>query len=1445
VVLPILLVLAGTRAFAYQNPVIFADYSDPDVVRSGAAFYLVASSFNAVPGLPILESRDLVHWTLIAYAAPRLPSPDFDRVQSGNGIWAPSIRQHGGFFWIYFGDPDRGIYMTRARDPRGPWNPLTLIKDAKGWIDPCPLWDDDGSLYLVHAWAKSRAGFNGVLSVNRLSADGRRVVDEGRVVFDGREHHPTLEGPKFYKRNGWYYIFAPAGGVKRGYQVVLRSKTVYGPYEDKVVLEQGNTPINGPHQGAWVEAADGTSWFLHFQDRGAWGRVVLLEPMTWINEWPEIGRDGHPVIAARDPLPAHEVSLQSSDPFDGSKPGLQWQWPANPKSGWATVRSGRLRLATSAEPLLQKFVGPSFTATTRVDARGLREGERAGLIIAGEESASLDLVRTSSGVDVERGALRQPGALQTYLRVEVSPQAVCRFSYSTDGKTFTRLGGAFAARPGRWIGARVGLFAGANHRGHADFEFFERTPLTVSEPATLVVAQDGSGDFRTIQAAVDALPNDDTAYRTILIRNGVYREKVLLKASHVALVGEDRAKTRIEFAELRKNWRAAHADDWGAAVINIDATDVIVANLTVHNDFGGDHDHQFAIRSMDDANRIAILHANVIADGGDTLSLWNSESGLSYYDDSYFEGYVDYVCPRGWAYITNSHFFGHNGTASIWHDGSKNEDQKFVIRHSSFDGVPGFALGRNHRDAQFYLIDDRFAATMADKPIYPSPAPDPRQWGERYYYSGDHREGGDFAWFGDNLRSAEGSPRDEDITATWAFDGQWDPATLPAVLPFAAIPRPENGWRWVDPAGVTLRWTPARNAKKEQLFFGSDPRSLAPSSPNTGPLEPGKTYYWRVDDGPVWSFRADPRTTRIALAGDSTMTEKSGYGRGLKSYVADDAAFLNAARGGRSSKSFRAEGHWQELLSQHPTHILIQFGHNDEPGKGLDRETDLPTFRANMARYVDEARAAGAKPILVTPITRRNFTGGHIRSDLTAYAEQTRAVAADKDVPLIDLHAKSIELLDRLGPSAAIAISPLKTDGTIDKTHLNAAGSALFGALVAEELRRVIPELVPHMRKVSSLPSVVPPWSVRMADSVIARTPNPLLLDIPGDTPKWDYTQGLVLLAIQRLAQRTGDERYAAYVKAYYDGMIDAEGRIRAYKLDEYSLDQINAGKTLFALYDKTHEQKYRKAIETLRQQLREQPRNPDGGFWHKKRYPRQMWLDGLYMASPFLAQYGNVFNDRAAFDDVITQFVLMEKHARDDKSGLLVHGYDDARQQKWADPVTGKSAAFWGRAMGWYAMGLVETLDYIPIDHPRRHELIEILNRFAAAIVKVQDPKTGVWWQVVDQPGREKNYLESSASSMFAFVLLKSARLGYIDASYAAIGRRAYRGVLDQFITTDANGLVSINQAVAVVGLGGDPNAEGRYRDGSYDYYVSEKTRSNDPKAIGPFIFASIEMEK
>ena len=363
-------------------------------------------------------------------------------------------------------------------------------------------------------------------------------------------------------------------------------------------------------------------------------------------------------------------------------------------------------------------------------------------------------------------------------------------------------------------------------------------------------------------------------------------------------------------------------------------------------------------------------------------------------------------------------------------------------------------------------------------------------------------------------------------------------------------------------------------------------------------------------------------------------------------------------------------------------------------------------------------------------------------------------------------------------------------------------------------------------------------WSVRMAESVIQRHPQPWLLESP-DEPKWEYTYGLVMKSILDVWEKTGEQKYFQYVESYYEYFIDDSGRILTYRLEEYNLDRINAGKPLFRLYAETGKVKYQKALMNLRQQIATHPRTKEGGFWHKKIYPHQMWLDGLYMAGPFLAQYAVVFNEPALFDDVVKQFILIEEKTRDPQTGLLYHGWDESRQQAWANPETGCSPNFWGRAMGWYAMALVDVLDFLPADHPGRPEIIAILKRLADAVVKVQDPATGVWYQVLDKGSQPGNYLESSASCMFVYSLAKSVRLGYLDPVYLDAVKKGYTGVVNQFIEVDSVGLVNINQACAVAGLGGKP-----YRDGSYEYYVSAKTARNDPKAVGPFILASLEME-
>jgi beta-xylosidase len=501
----------------YTNPVIFADYSDPDVIRVDDDFYLVSSSFNCVPGLPVLHSRDLVNWKIIGHVFDALPFPTFDNPQQGKGCWAPSIRYHDAQFWVFYGDPDLGVYMSRARKPEGPWEPLVCIKEAKGWIDPCPLWDDDGNAYLVHAWAKSRAGFNSILTVNRLSPDGRRILDAGVTVFDGHRNQPTIEGPKFYKRNGYYYILAPAGGVATGWQVALRAKNVYGPYEEKVVLHQGATKINGPHQGGWIETQTGESWFVHFQDRGAYGRVVHLQPVAWRNDWPVMGSDpdgdgdGEPVARWKKPDVRRQYAIlnpQTSDEFESATLGLQWQWPANPAAGWYSLsaQKGALRLYTVAVPrraaslwnapnlLLQKFPAPAFKATTVLKFHPTMAGEKAGLLVMGRDYSYLALVSQADGLRLTKVVCRNADGggeeeeeagvrvedVPISMSIEVDTGAVCQFRYSLDGTRFEQIGKPFQAQAGVWIGAKVGLFSTASGKpeklGHMDFQWFRVSP---------------------------------------------------------------------------------------------------------------------------------------------------------------------------------------------------------------------------------------------------------------------------------------------------------------------------------------------------------------------------------------------------------------------------------------------------------------------------------------------------------------------------------------------------------------------------------------------------------------------------------------------------------------------------------------------------------------------------------------------------------------------------------------------------------------------------------------------------------------------------------------------------------------------------------------------------------------------------------------------------------
>lgn len=500
----------------YKNPVLNADYSDPDACRVGEDFYLTSSSFNCIPGLQILHSRDLVNWEIIGAAVPKLvPEDVFSKVQHGNGIWAPSIRYHNGEFYIYYGDPDYGVYMTKTKDPAGMWEPLTLVKAGKGLIDACPLFDEDGQVYLVHAFAGSRAGIKSLLAVTRLSPDGKKAIGESRIIYDGHDQDETIEGPKFYKHNGYYYIFAPAGGVKTGWQVVLRSKNVFGPYERRVVMAQGNTDINGPHQGAWVTTSTGEDWFLHFQDCYAYGRVVHLQPMVWQNGWPVIGVDkdgdgcGEPVTVWKKPDVGKIYPLctpAESDEFNASTLGLQWQWHANPMGWWsfANQETGALSLYAVPVPqdyrnlwdipnlLLQKLPARRLTVTTKITFKPSEkvQGERTGLVMMGLDYAGLMVENTPKGLvlsqveclKAEKGNPEKVNALQelenntVYLRIGVQPDATCTFSYSTDGKKYRSLGTKFTLREGKWIGAKTGLFCSRpvanNDGGRVEVDWF-------------------------------------------------------------------------------------------------------------------------------------------------------------------------------------------------------------------------------------------------------------------------------------------------------------------------------------------------------------------------------------------------------------------------------------------------------------------------------------------------------------------------------------------------------------------------------------------------------------------------------------------------------------------------------------------------------------------------------------------------------------------------------------------------------------------------------------------------------------------------------------------------------------------------------------------------------------------------------------------------------------
>ena len=513
---------ANLKGREYVNPIIHADYSDPDVVASpdGKTFYMTASSFQSAPGLPILKSHDLVNWAIVNYALPDVPPVDYYQAapRHGKGVWAPCIREHDGRYYIYWGDPDFGVYMVSTDNPEGAWSEPTLVIPGKGLIDPSPLWDKDGKVYLANGWAASRCGFNSVITLWELTPDGKKAVGTPRIIYDGNDGvNHTVEGPKFYRKGDWYYMFAPAGGVATGWQLVMRSRNIEGPYEAKIVMAQGKSDINGPHQGAWVTDSEGKDWFLHFQDKDLYGRLIHLNPMVWREDWPVIGNDkdgdgcGDPV--RRWTKPAGSV-IQGALPLQHSKDAsalFQWHADYKPEYGFP-MPEGMMRVyghRTEAVDInlwdvpnlwLQKFPAEEFTVTSRVrvSAKSLSEGATSGIVVMGRDYARLGLLKKGDTFVLQYAVNRDAdnGGKETvkditelkptrvyaaglmpnlecdvWLRVTVKRDGKCVLSYSTDGRKFAEAG-QFTARVGKWIGAKLGYYSvtpgGVSERGWID-----------------------------------------------------------------------------------------------------------------------------------------------------------------------------------------------------------------------------------------------------------------------------------------------------------------------------------------------------------------------------------------------------------------------------------------------------------------------------------------------------------------------------------------------------------------------------------------------------------------------------------------------------------------------------------------------------------------------------------------------------------------------------------------------------------------------------------------------------------------------------------------------------------------------------------------------------------------------------------------------------------------
>lgn len=475
----------------YRNPILYTDYSDPDVIRVGSDYFMIASSFSNTPAIPVLHSKDLVNWKLISYVMEKLPFDRYDVPCHSRGVWAPAMKYHNGLFYVCFPMPDEGIFMSTTDDPFKGWSEPVCIKEVKGWIDPCPFWDDDGKAYLVNAFSKGTCGLIGLIQMTEMASDGMSLIGESKIVFDGNYTQPVIEGPKMYKRNGYYYIFCPAGSVKTGWQTVLRADNPWGPYKERIVMIQGDSSTNGPHQGGWVDTEKGEDWFIHFQYAGNSGRIVHLQPMRWVDEWPVIGKYaegagyGRPVPAWKKP----DIDTDScifapvdSDEFDSDKLGLQWQWNANYKDDWYNIDTEKKQLQLNSQYteeslyrtpniLMQKWTAPDMDTITELELDELESGDMAGIIAFGAHYVSLAIETSEEGkrLVIVKGFSKNEEIIPvTDYRTDIKKIKIRMttkgktseviFNYSINDGFEVPLNRELYIKCGNWVGIKNGLY---------------------------------------------------------------------------------------------------------------------------------------------------------------------------------------------------------------------------------------------------------------------------------------------------------------------------------------------------------------------------------------------------------------------------------------------------------------------------------------------------------------------------------------------------------------------------------------------------------------------------------------------------------------------------------------------------------------------------------------------------------------------------------------------------------------------------------------------------------------------------------------------------------------------------------------------------------------------------------------------------------------------------